>query len=225
MSWDSTWESIFSTRPWGKYPSEDLVRFIARNFYNVKKRSEIKILEVGSGTGANLWFIAREGFQVFGIEGSRSAIKLCNDRLDLEVPGWVGTIDEGDISNINFPDSYFDAVIDIEACYANDFENSIKIYSEMVRVLKLGGKFYSRCLAKGSKGDETGKCISYNSYITNSGPAFGTGLARYTSKDDLNILIPKSLTILEIDIIERGALINNHIKEWCITGEKNNIKF
>ena len=60
MSWDATWEEVFRQQEWGKYPGEDLIRFVARNFYNVEKRSDIKILEVGCGPGANLWFIARE---------------------------------------------------------------------------------------------------------------------------------------------------------------------
>ncbi|EAL1485109.1 SAM-dependent methyltransferase, partial [Campylobacter coli] len=45
------WENIFSNKEWGKYPSENLIRFIARNFYNVKNRNEIRILELGLGTG------------------------------------------------------------------------------------------------------------------------------------------------------------------------------
>ncbi|EDP6584064.1 class I SAM-dependent methyltransferase, partial [Campylobacter jejuni] len=28
------WENIFSQKEWGKYPSENLIRFIAKNFYN-----------------------------------------------------------------------------------------------------------------------------------------------------------------------------------------------
>ena len=41
------WEGIFSSREWGKYPSETLIRFIARNFYNVSDRKAINILELG----------------------------------------------------------------------------------------------------------------------------------------------------------------------------------
>jgi hypothetical protein len=31
--WDKGWDKIFSTAEWGKYPGEELIRFIARNFY------------------------------------------------------------------------------------------------------------------------------------------------------------------------------------------------
>ncbi|KQI09009.1 hypothetical protein K777_09955, partial [Campylobacter coli CVM 41970] len=34
----------------------------------MQDRSKINILELGFGTGANLWFCAKEGFSVSGIE-------------------------------------------------------------------------------------------------------------------------------------------------------------
>jgi len=220
MAWDKTWEALFSAKLWGKYPGEDVIRFIARNFYSVPDRSAIKLLEVGSGTGANLWFMAREGFSTFGVEGSQAAVDLCQNRLDEEVPAWQGSLQQGDIIALNFPDDYFDAVLDIEACYANGFDDAKKIYQEMARVLKPGGKFYSRCFAKGCIGDETGEALGYNAYLTEVGPTLGTGLARFTSREDIDALLPASLKLVELDIAERGALIGNHVIEWCITAQK-----
>jgi len=55
------WDEIYQSNEWGKYPPVPVIRFIAKNFYKDKNRKEIKILELGSGTGANLWFCAREG--------------------------------------------------------------------------------------------------------------------------------------------------------------------
>ena len=65
------WEDLFSTQDWGKYPPIELVKFIAKNFYSKEDKKDIRILELGSGTGANLWFCAREGFRVYGIDGSQ----------------------------------------------------------------------------------------------------------------------------------------------------------
>lgn len=61
MVWDPVWEDIFLKHSWGKYPAEDLIRFIARNFYSVPSRSEINILEVGCGP--------RSQFMVYGPRG------------------------------------------------------------------------------------------------------------------------------------------------------------
>src|ERR1019366_523612 len=80
QGWDPVWEQIFSTREWGKYPPEHVVRFVAGNFYRVPDRKEMCLLEVGCGPGANVWFMAREGFTVSRIDGSATAIKQARER-------------------------------------------------------------------------------------------------------------------------------------------------
>src|SRR3989338_11176865 len=84
MSWDKTWEKVFSSKEWGKYPPEVLVRFVARNYYAAPDRSKIKILDLGCGTGAATWYMAREGFSVVGIDGSKTAIKIARRRFKAE---------------------------------------------------------------------------------------------------------------------------------------------
>src|SRR3989338_994735 len=52
-----------------KYPNESLVAFA----------SEIngRVLDLGCGSGANTWFLAKEGKETYGIDSSPTAIKLC----------------------------------------------------------------------------------------------------------------------------------------------------
>ena len=85
-SWNPIWENVFVNNEWGKYPSESLIQFIAHNFYK-KNRSEVKLLEVGCGTGANVWYITREGFDGNGIDGSETAIKRGIARFVVEGSG------------------------------------------------------------------------------------------------------------------------------------------
>jgi ubiquinone/menaquinone biosynthesis C-methylase UbiE len=179
------------------------------------------MLEVGCGSGANIWFMAREGFAVYGVDGSETAIDACQMRLNEEVQNWQGALSVADIQKLSFADNYFDAVLDIEAVYCNSFEQSKIIYAEMVRVLKPGGKFYSRCFATGTIGDKTGELLSYNTYRPAIGPMAYKGMTRFTSREDIVELLPKSLILLEIDQMIRGAPLDNPVIEWCITAEKN----
>lgn len=223
MAWDQTWEQVFNSQEWGKYPSEDLIRFIARNFYGSPNRKEIKILEVGCGTGANLWYVAREGFSVYGVDGSKTAIKRAETRLKNEVIDWSGELFVGDIISLPFENSSFDAVIDNEAIYANSYENSTVIYNEIYRVLKENGKVYSKTFATGSWGDKTGENIGRNTWIPSEGPLKDKGVARFSTKEDIKELLA-NFEIVELEKIERTYNdLNERVIEWLISGVKNKV--
>jgi 2-polyprenyl-3-methyl-5-hydroxy-6-metoxy-1,4-benzoquinol methylase len=74
-SWDPAWEEIHKSRKLGKYPPEELVRFVARKYYKVSSREAFRFFDLGCGLGAASWYLAREGFTVFGIDGSKSSIE------------------------------------------------------------------------------------------------------------------------------------------------------
>src|SRR5690348_6213732 len=117
MSWDPVWESVFRSQEWGKCPPEYVVRFVARRWYQVSLRREVRLLDLGSGPGACAWYMAREGFSVSAIDGSPTAIAQLAERLateGLDVEGLVG-----DIVRLPWSKDTFDGVIDNAALYAN----------------------------------------------------------------------------------------------------------
>ena len=221
MSWDSIWDTIFRQQEWGKYPGEELIRFIAKNFYSVERRQYVRILEVGCGPGANIWFCAREGFQVYGIDGSSTAIARCRARLDSEIDNWQGRIQTGDICSIDFPADYFDAVIDCEAICCNDITSSKLIYREAARVLKVGGKLFSKAFAVGSWGWGTGEKLGHNAFLCNEGPLKGEGYTRFTDRSEIPDLLGPAFNLLSIEKLSR-TLSNgrDEIIEWIIEAEK-----
>ena len=220
MAWDPVWEEVFSQYEWGKYPPEDIIRFVARNFYNAPNRKDIKILEVGCGPGANLWYMAREGFTVYGIDGSETAIKRAKERLDQECPGWAGQLIVGDMITLPFNDEFFDAVVDNEAIYCNTIENSKSIYIELARVTKKGGKLFSRTFAAGCWGDRTGQQVGHNAWIVSEGPLLNKGYSRFTDYEEIKNFM-NGFKINSVELLTRTLDERQHeIKEWVIIGEK-----
>ena len=220
--WDPVWEEVFSSQAWGQYPGEDLIRFVARNFYRSPERSAIRILEVGCGPGANLWYLAREGFSFAGIDGSPTAIDQARLRLDKETPGWAerSELVVGDIGSLPFPDASFDAVLDSEAVYCNDYSSSQAIYAEMSRILKPGGKLYSRTFARGSWGDETGTCVGKDYWLCAQGPLAGKGPSRFTGYEDIPNLV-HGFTVEDVELISRSMNGRQEVvSEWIISGKK-----
>jgi SAM-dependent methyltransferase len=96
-----------------RYPNEELCRFMGRHYFPIplEERRNVRILEVGCGSGANLWMIAREGFDAHGLDLSEEAIRLSARMLQHYKTKAILSI--GDMTACPFPDEYFDAVVDI----------------------------------------------------------------------------------------------------------------
>ncbi|HOY67576.1 MAG TPA: class I SAM-dependent methyltransferase [Candidatus Ozemobacteraceae bacterium] len=220
MAWDPVWEKIFTERAWGSYPSEHLVRFVARRFFPAADRGAVRLLELGCGPGGNLWFMAREGFTVCGIDRSPTALNIARQRLDTEVPAWRGSLIEGDLEALPFPDATFNGLIDNEAVYANPFAESCRIYREAWRVLKPGGLLFARLFAAGSWGDGTGTPAGHGAWHASEGPLAGEGLARFTAECDLPALFA-GFELLSREMTTRTVSDRRHeICEWLLEARR-----
>jgi len=205
MSWDPVWDDVYRTRAWGQYPGEDVIRFVQRQYGAVADRSRVRLLEVGCGAGANLWFMAREGFVVHGIDRSPTAVQLAHERLDRECPGWRergGRIDAGDMAHVDVPDACMDAVLDVVAiCYA-DFDEASRAYAELARVTRPGGRLFARTFATGCWGEGTGTSAGPRMWDCAEGPLAGLGATRFTAEDEVPGLLGPGW---RLDRIERAT--------------------
>lgn len=192
MTWDPVWDDVFRSRAWGQYPGEDVIRFIKRSFGGVADHGQVRLLEVGFGSGANLWFMAREGFCVHGVEGSPTAVALARERLDGECPQWSalgGQISAGDLARLDYPDGYFDAVLDVVAICYSSFDEAVQAYRELARVTRPGGRLFSRALARGCWGEGTGEPAGHHMWHCAEGPLAGLGATRFTGEDEVQQLL------------------------------------
>ncbi len=62
------------------YPNEALVQYFG-NQGLLSGGKHVRVLEVGCGSGANLWMMAKEGHDVCGIDYSDEALLLANKHL------------------------------------------------------------------------------------------------------------------------------------------------
>ncbi|MBK9018665.1 MAG: class I SAM-dependent methyltransferase [Sulfuritalea sp.] len=220
--WDSGWDSLFSRVEWGKYPGEELIRFVARKFYSAPDRRAVRLLEVGCGTGANVWFMAREGFSVDGVDGSQVALDSAANRLAGE--GLHAGFVLGDAMRLPYEADLFDAVIDVECIYANSLADSRKIIAECHRVLKPGGWIYSKTFATGMSGEETAEALpgEPHTYVRMPDAPLHSdyGIIRLTSREEIPVLYG-AFSELEVDYIERSqGNQKTLLREWIITGRK-----
>ena len=134
-----------------KYPNEELCRFVGRNFsqLSLDEKQAVPVLEVGCGSGSNLWMLAREGFDTFGIDLSPESLVLA-ERM-LESYGTKASMSAGDMTQLEFPAGFFHAVVDVFSSYCLDANLARSFIASVSRVLAEGGLFFSYFPAKGSE--------------------------------------------------------------------------
>lgn len=141
-SFDPVWENTIygHGRQLNRYPFDCVVAFVCRHYPRTKPRQDVRILEIGCGAANNLWFAAREGFQVFGIDASLSAIEYAKQRFADD--GLTGDLCVGDFTSLPYPDGWFDLAIDRGAITCCGVSAARRAVAEMARVLRPEGKFF-----------------------------------------------------------------------------------
>lgn len=186
-AWDPIWDDVFRSRSWGKYPKEELVRFVARRYYGVPDRAAVRILDLGCGYGAATWYLAREGFSVSAIDGSRVIIDLLQQRLASE--GLSAALTVGDIVDLPYPSESFDCVVDLACLMCNGPAETRKILDGVFDRLKPGGRLFSVTSSAGSWGDGLGEKIAECTFRTASnGPFAGMGSVRFSTEAQIREL-------------------------------------
>jgi len=141
MALNSQWNKVYEAKKMAAYPETEFVRFVARNYYNYPNRKEVKFFDVGCGAGSNTWYLAREGFTVAAIDGSIVAIERLKERLDADRLDSMLVC--ADIASLDMKEDVFDCIVDVSSlCYVPDDEIT-KVMSQLHKVLKPGGKFFS----------------------------------------------------------------------------------
>ncbi len=202
-TFDKQWNEVHETRSWGKYPAEELVRFMARSFPPAK-RSATRVLDLGCGTGANTWFLCREGFSTVAFDGAFAALpkarELC--RAEIGQPMLL----QADAGLLPFKDKAFDAVVEIGALASNSSKGVKAILTEISRVLKPGGRFFSSVLfTRATTGYGSGEKIDAHSFRSVvDGPVAGLGTIHFFSSAEIKSLWQlHGFTDLAMDRLER----------------------
>lgn len=210
-SFDNDWEIIHSTQEWGRYPSEPVIRFVARNYYKVPDRKSIKILDFGCGAGAHTWYLAREGFDAYGFDGSRSAIERTKKRMEYD--NLEAYLEVKDALNIEYENDFFDAIIDSVCVCCNTYDDIKRMYSEVYRMLKENGKMFSSSFTTKTTGYGFGEKIENDTYrnIT-AGVLEGRGTQHFWTIELLKATLEeigfRNIIIEYLEYIDRGNMVS-----------------
>lgn len=221
-AFDPVWEQKYNRGHAERYPWDVVVSFIFRNYPSHKSRDQVKILEIGCGTGNNLWFAAREGFQVTGIDGSSSAITFAEQRFREE--GLQGNFCVGDFTELPFNNDSFDLVFDRGSLTCCGISSAQKTVNDVKRVLHKDGKFlcnpYSDRHSSYVSGRQGADEVTVG--IT-AGTLVGVGQICFYGRRDVEKLFAQGWKLLSFQHLELCEQVQpNYIvhSEWRVIAQK-----
>lgn len=218
------WDALFASRAWGRYPPEELVRFVARTFRDPASRRDVSALEIGCGPGPNLWYLAREGFKVSGIDGSAHAIAGAAERLrgeDVWSDSAPPDLRVGDFAHLPWKDASFDLVVDIGALTSNTLSTVRAAIAESLRVLKPGGWFFGRMFGPGTTGADTGEMLEERTTANPAeGPLKGLGVIHLFTEEEIGREFA-AFSTLRLDWIRRSDADRSvFFFDWLVQARK-----
>ncbi|MFY9985990.1 MAG: class I SAM-dependent methyltransferase [Chthoniobacterales bacterium] len=214
-SFDPIWREKYAHGLAVRAPYDCIVSFVYRNL-PAKERSKIRILEVGCGTGNNVWYLAREGFRLSGIDASPEAISYAQHRLDEDKV--AADLRVADFTQLPYADNTFDLVFDRCALTNCGLSFARKAVCEVSRVLVPGGKFFINPYSSEHTSAKSGRLIDDNLTVDiNGGSLVGCGQICFYNQAQLESLFPAPWQILSMEqlvITEVWAAKEIHAEWW-----------
>lgn len=119
------------------YPDENLVRLIAGKFPNIESRENLKVLDIGCGSGRHLMLLKNFGFKnIYGTDYSLNALSLSKEYFS-------SSLINCDNKNLPFADNSFDIAIAWGSLHYSDKKDFEIMLGETHRVLKKKGHLFA----------------------------------------------------------------------------------
>jgi len=124
--WDDAYKKV------GKLLT-NVIPLVKESVNILKDRKANKVLDLCFGTGRHTIFLVKHGFEVHGIDISEEAKRITEQACP------EANLQVGDIHNLPYANSEFDAIIAVHCLHHNTRSGLTKCIDELSRVLKKNG--------------------------------------------------------------------------------------
>jgi SAM-dependent methyltransferase len=193
-------------------PHEKLSEFTS--LFNRHKTA--RILDLGCGTGRHTVVLAKDGFDTYGCDISENGLAYAFEWLKRE--GLSAHLDRMDMTNLDYPDGYFDGVISFFVIYHNPLSKIRQTISSIYRILQPGGWAYLSFLSKRGYRYGHGQEIEPNTYLTTDGDDAGQP-HHYSDLAELECEM-KAFIIHRVELEEELTPEGQRHSHWFVLNQK-----
>jgi len=137
---------------------------LVAEFLPTLRRCRVRdMLDLGCGAGRHCVFLARNGFDVVGLDASESALRIASQWIREERLANVALV-QGSMTDIPSSDGRFNAVISISVMHHALKRDISKSIAEIIRILKKGGIFFANLVSIHDPRYGTGQKVEKNTF-------------------------------------------------------------
>lgn len=136
------WDQLHKSRQWGTCPEPAVARWSMRRWGGRDKdaKGQVRLIEVGCGTGAMAFWLANNGFLVDAIDASEAAIRRA-ERLYGNILPHSLHFEAKDISDLHAFERRYDGVVDV--CCLQHVDDLSAAMTNCAALLRDGGALFS----------------------------------------------------------------------------------
>jgi ubiquinone/menaquinone biosynthesis C-methylase UbiE len=157
------WEIYYSTLKRIPRRLKNTAQFIADAVTDFQKHNFKRIVDLGCGAGRHSILLANAGFDVIGIDISKSALRLARQWAQKEKTEKIAFV-RATMSNIPLRDSCTDAVISVSVIHHAIKKEIVTTVNEVHRILRNNGKFLANIASVEDPRHGTGRMVEKNTF-------------------------------------------------------------
>jgi ubiquinone/menaquinone biosynthesis C-methylase UbiE len=154
------WETAYREKGEVQKEVVDIVRDSVKLF---RRKGVKKVLDVGFGTGRHTIFLAENGFEVYGIDISRTGKGIVEKKLKERSLGNVH-LTIADMHKLPFKNNSFDAIVAVHVLPHDNLDGLRGTVSELQRVLKPKGVLVATLLSVKDSRYGTGRKVAPDTF-------------------------------------------------------------
>lgn len=195
------------------WPDTEVVRFMG---HTVKRgeRSGVRVLDLGCGGGRHLACLAREGFEVYGLD--YNSVALDQARRAVTGEGQAARLALADVADPPFADGMFDIVLAWGVLFHTTTDRAETMLRQIRRMLRPGGRLLANWRVDEDDLRKRGRQIGDGTYLMSErASSFGLAGTLYTFNTRSSLENAYAQANLRIDNIERRDLWIDNLTTQC----------